>query len=295
MKQLLVLSGKGGTGKTTIVASFIELMEGKAYADCDVDAPNLHLLAQMVGDPIKADYYGMEKARINPAKCLGCGLCEDHCAFDAIEATTYEGEKVYQIKPYACEGCSVCQAVCPEGAVSMAYSKDGETMVYKDKAVFSTATLKMGSGTSGKLVTEVKKNMKNNVVEDAETVAIIDGSPGIGCPVIASVTGVSLILLVTEPTVSGFSDMKRVVEIAEHFKIPVALCTNKYDINRDKTQEIKDYAQEKNLSYVGVIPYDPGVAKATNEGLSVIRTKTKATSYIKDIYQRTNDLLKEIH
>jgi len=294
MKQLLVLSGKGGTGKTTIVASFIELMQAKAFADCDVDAPNLHLVTKMAGEPIQGDYYGMEKASVDPTKCLGCGLCEQHCAFDAIEAQVSEGRKVYQVKPYACEGCTVCQAVCPAEAISMSYSKDGETRVFKDQAVFSTATLKMGSGTSGKLVTEVKQNMKNNLVDGGADLAIIDGSPGIGCPVIASVTGVSLVLLVTEPTVSGISDMKRVVEIADHFKIPVAVCTNKYDVNLDKTEEIKAYVQEKNLTYVGVIPYDKGVAKATNQGVSVITTETKATAYIKEIYKATIDLLERI-
>lgn len=181
MKQLLILSGKGGTGKTTVAGAFISLSKAKAYADCDVDAPNLHLISHWSSAPQRSDYFGMPKARINTAKCIGCGECLSHCRFDAIKAGT-----PFRVKPFACEGCGVCVAACPADAVSMEPAPAGELALYRDDArVFSTAKLAMGSGTSGKLVTEVKRRMGSDA-GDAE-LAVIDGSPGIGCPVIASI------------------------------------------------------------------------------------------------------------
>lgn len=291
MKQILILSGKGGTGKTTMVAAFIELLNAKAFADCDVDAPNLHLLMNMNKKPETTDFYGMEKAIINEAECIGCGKCQSSCRFDAIDKINTANGIKYRIDTYACEGCSVCQYVCPVNAVSLGQNVDGEMQVYKEDRVFSTATLKMGSGNSGKLVTEVKKNMKNNVDEKSVDIAVIDGSPGIGCPVISSVSGVSLILLVTEPTVSGISDMKRVVEIAAHFKIPVAICTNKYNVNENKTNEIKAYAKKNNIDFVGVIPYDKQVAYATNQGKSIMNVESIAGEYIEKVFANTINLL----
>jgi len=292
MKQILILSGKGGTGKTTMVAAFIELLDAKAFADCDVDAPNLHLVMTMEKEPETIDFYGMEKAKIDVEECIGCGKCQSSCRFDAIkEINTANGIK-YEVNPYACEGCSVCDYVCPVDAVSLGFNIDGEMQVYKEDRVFSTATLKMGSGNSGKLVTEVKKNMKSHLNQEVVDVAVIDGSPGIGCPVISSVSGVNLILLVTEPTVSGISDMKRVVEIAEHFKITVAICTNKYDVNEEKTNEIKAYAKKNSIDFVGVIPYDRQVAYATNQGVSIMKVDSIAGDYITKVFTNTMDLLK---
>jgi len=294
MKQLLVLSGKGGTGKTTIVASFIHLLKAKAFADCDVDAPNLHLVTSMKSIPRKTDYYGLDKAIIDEAICIGCGKCMANCRFNAIS----ELNGTYTVNPYSCEGCSVCEVICPVGAIEMNQDIAGELNLYKDQAVFSTATLKMGSGTSGKLVTEVKTalttgiktNIENGIFDKVD-VAVIDGSPGIGCPVIASISGVDLILVVTEPTVSGLSDMKRVIEIANFFKIQVAICTNKFDVNLDKTESIKEYAKENNLSYVGVIPYDPQVAIAINKGINVMEDSSQAAKYIQDVFNNTMELI----
>lgn len=292
MKQLLVLSGKGGTGKTTVVSSFVELLDAKAFADCDVDAPNLHLVTDLATDPITSDYYGMDKASINKERCIECGECMNHCRFNAIKKT----DEGYDVNVYACEGCSVCEAVCPVGAIEMKNDIAGNLMMYETKKVFSTAKLKMGSGTSGKLVTEVKKAMKAKTDDQKDhfkeyDIAIVDGSPGIGCPVIASVSGVDAILIVTEPTVSGISDMKRVVELADHFETPVAICTNKYNVNEKKTEEIKAFARSKNIPFVGVIPYDKGVAAATNEGKSIIKRKCPATPYMIEVFHSTMKLL----
>lgn len=298
MKQLLVLSGKGGTGKTTMVAAFIHLLNAKAFADCDVDAPNLHLVTKMKDQPTVSDYYGLDKAMIDLDLCIACGQCMTHCRFDAITYTNGN----YTINPYKCEGCSVCQAVCPVEAITMNPDIAGEKKLYNESSVFSTATLKMGSGTSGKLVTEVKKALITGVKKNIEkerfseedvAVAIIDGSPGIGCPVISSITGVDLILVVTEPTVSGISDMKRVIEIANHFKIQVALCTNKFDVNQDKTDEIKAYARDNNINFVGVIPYDAGVALSINQGINVMESTSPAAQYIHRVFDNTMALINQ--
>lgn len=285
MKQLLVLSGKGGTGKTTVASSFIALHQGKAFADCDVDAPNLHLVTKMEEKPKKTNYYGMEKAYIYEHLCKGCGECIKTCRFHAISKKV---EK-YEINPYACEGCSVCQVICPAGAIEMKKEIAGEELLYRGERVFSTATLKMGSGTSGKLVTQVKKNLLQEVKEKKikEELLIIDGSPGIGCPVIASVAGVDSILMVTEPTVSGISDMKRVVEIAEHFQTPLGICVNKYDVNIEKTKDIEKYAKEKGIAFMGYIPYEKEIVKATNEGKTIIEKECRATTYMKEVYNNT--------
>jgi MinD superfamily P-loop ATPase len=185
MKQLLILSGKGGTGKTTIASAFIRLSKAKAYADCDVDAPNLHLITEQSSEPRKTDYYGLPNAEINPVLCIKCDLCRQNCRFDSISV---EADKKYKVDPFACEGCGVCEAVCPADAVTLKPAVSGELMLFaNEREVFSTAQLKMGSGNSGKLVTEVKKQMKTEAVNTE--FAIIDGSPGIGCPVIASISG----------------------------------------------------------------------------------------------------------
>jgi len=294
MKQLLVLSGKGGTGKTTLVSAFIDLLGAKAYADCDVDAPNLHLVMNASGEPETDSFYGMEKALIDAKRCIGCGVCKTHCRFDAIKPVVIANQTTYHIDSYACEGCGVCEYVCPVEAVSLGYQVDGETNVYHDQAVFSTATLKMGSGNSGKLVSEVKKNMQLYAKEREIDVAVIDGSPGIGCPVIASISGVDLILIVTEPTVSGINDMKRVIEIAEHFKTPVAICTNKYDVNQEKTEAIKSYAEQLGIPFVGVIPYDTQVAVATNMGTSIMKVNAPAGTAIQSVFEQTMKLVKAL-
>ncbi|MBP2633925.1 MAG: ATPase [Firmicutes bacterium] len=263
MKQLLILSGKGGTGKTTLAGAFIKLAKAKAYADCDVDAPNLHLVMEQSVAPKRTDYYGLPKAVINADQCIQCDLCRQNCRFEAINVNDK-----YKVDYYSCEGCGVCETICPATAISLKPAVAGELMLYADENVFSTAQLKMGSGTSGMLVTEVKKQM-NLVTKDAE-LAIIDGSPGIGCPVIASLSGVDLVLIVTEPSISGISDMERIIKTAEQFQIQIAVCINKYDTNLVNTEKIESFCKKLNLSVVGRIPFDSNAVKAINNGLSII-------------------------
>ncbi len=260
MKQLLVLSGKGGTGKTTVASALIKLSKCSAYADCDVDAPNLHITASQMSEPEKSDYYGFGKAEIDQETCINCGLCEKNCRFDAIQGTT--------IDPFACEGCGVCEKICPVHAIVMRDHASGSLMLYKNEHhVFSTAKLNMGSGASGKLVTAVKQRLIKEAEE--EPFAVIDGSPGIGCPVIASISGVHMVLVVAEPTLSGMHDMNRILDTARHFNINCAVCINKYDVNEEHSKKIERDCEDLNIPVIGKIPFDETVLEAVNTCQSI--------------------------
>jgi MinD superfamily P-loop ATPase len=281
MKQLLILSGKGGTGKTTVAGAFIKLSNVKAYADCDIDAPNLHLIMQQESIPENSDYYGLDKAVIDKDKCLMCNLCYDSCRFDAIND--------YTVSLYDCEGCGVCEAVCPASAINLMPYKAGDMTLYRGNQVFSTAELKMGSGNSGMLVTEVKKNMRL-AAADADF-AIIDGSPGIGCPVIASISGVTMVLVVAEPSLSGISDMKRIIETSKKFNTKLAVCVNKYDTNIENNETIKQFCQGNKIDFVGEIPFDKKAVEAVNNGLTIVDIDCAAGEAVREIYKKTMKIL----
>lgn len=285
MKKVLILSGKGGTGKTTVAASFIHFSNAQAIADCDVDAPNLHLVTSLKGTPTITDFIGGEKAVIDPEKCIGCEKCREHCRFHAIEI----GEKGCQIQEYSCEGCGVCAFVCPQDAISLRADLAGRQELYPNAPVFSTAALKMGRGNSGKLVTNVKLAMLKHAPET--DLAVIDGSPGIGCPVIASMSGVDLVLIVAEPSFSGISDLKRLVKTAQSFQVPIAVCVNKYDVNPKKAEEIQDFCLKHNLAFNGLIPYDKQASEAVNAGKSIAETDCPMQKALKQVYQKTINLL----
>ncbi len=283
MRQLLVLSGKGGTGKTTVSSAFIKILDAKAYADCDVDAPNLHLVLSQNAKVVKTDYYGLPKAEIDSERCAQCGLCKQACRFDAIYVNNQ-----YHIDENACEGCAVCELVCPSNAITMRPSINGEIKLFKNHSTFSTAQLKMGSGNSGMLVTDVKKQMKNNA-EDVD-ISIIDGSPGIGCPVIASLSGVDMVLIVTEPSLSGISDMERIIHTAQKFQTKICICVNKYDVNLDYTEKIQDYCKKNHLPFVGKIPYDTKAIKAINNALTIVDVDCEAKKAVTDVFNQTMEI-----
>lgn len=288
MKRLLILSGKGGTGKTTTAAAFIQFAQAKAVADCDVDAPNLHLVTSQGETPEVSEFLGGEKAVVDPEKCIGCGVCEAYCRFHALEQ---KGGK-YAVNEYACEGCGVCEYICPQEAVHLQKDVAGRKELYLGDRVFSTATLKMGRGNSGKLVTEVKLAMLKHAPETE--LAIVDGSPGIGCPVMASASGMDLILVVAEPSLSGLSDLQRLVKTAQTFQTKLAVCVNKYDVAPEKAKQIKAFCEEEQIPFVGTLPYDKSASKAMNEGKSIAEVDCPLRDTLRMVYDNTRKLLQEM-
>ncbi|MEA4896747.1 MAG: ATP-binding protein [Christensenellaceae bacterium] len=289
MKQLLVLSGKGGTGKTTIASALIHLSDAKRFADCDVDAPNLHLSIQIPPEKAEEDYYGLPKAQIDEGECGRCGLCMSLCRFDAISRLE-DGR--YRIDPAACEGCALCEAVCESRAISMQPAITGRLVAYRgDGRFFSTASLRMGSGNSGKLVSVVKKKLLESGA--AGRFAVIDGSPGIGCPVIASVSGVDMVLIVAEPTLSGVSDMERVLKTAFRLGVKCAVCVNKSDVNERIADEIESFCGKAKIPFVGRVPYDRSVVEAVNAGVDVVDRGGSAARAIEALHGRVSALLRE--
>lgn len=288
MKQILILSGKGGTGKTTIASAFIKLSKAKAFADCDVDAPNLHLIMEQRTAPQTSDYYGLPIAELEQSICNGCDLCRQSCRFGAISVV--DGR--YEVNRFACEGCGVCEFVCPVGAIKLQPAVAGNLVLYADeKSVFSTAQLKMGRGTSGLLVTEVKKQM--NSASAPTPFAIIDGSPGIGCPVIASLSGVDMVLIVAEPSVSGISDMERIIDTAARFGTEILVCINKYDTNIENTEKIESFCKTHGLTFVGKIPFDSDAVKTVNNGQTIVDIDCLSGRAVKEIYVQTMAILEQ--
>lgn len=280
MKQVLILSGKGGTGKTTIASGLIKLSHAESFADCDVDAPNLHLMMDFKTEAFKSDFYGMPKAFIDNDLCIKCGKCQIYCRFGAIM-----NEDAYRVNPTNCEGCAVCELVCPVKAIHLKTHVSGRTTLYKEgPRVFSTAELNMGSGNSGKLVTEVKKQLTNQKREG--NISFIDGSPGIGCPVIASISGVDLVLIVAEPSVSGLSDMLRLIETTRKLGVEMLVCINKYDINEAITGQIKALCDAEKIEYIGRIPFDSKAVEAINKGMTIVEMSSPSGDALKAIYEK---------
>jgi len=250
MNELLVISGKGGTGKTSLAAAFAALSDNKVICDADVDAADLHLvMAPTVKE--QHDFQAGYTAVIKADKCTGCGICRDLCRFDAISNN-------YVVDPTACEGCSVCVHFCPENAVDFVRNTCGQWYVSDTRfGPMVHARLGIAEENSGKLVTLVRQEAKALAEGQGRSFVLTDGPPGVGCPVIAAIGGVDGVLLVTEPTVSSIHDMQRVVELAAHFQVPVMVCVNKWDLNPDMTSKIERFAREQGLSLAGNIPFDP--------------------------------------
>ncbi|HII86159.1 TPA: (4Fe-4S)-binding protein [Candidatus Bathyarchaeota archaeon] len=269
MKQLTILSGKGGTGKTSIAASFAVLAENAVVADCDVDAPDLHMLLHP--EVIETQQFrGPKVAVINETECIRCGLCKEKCVFSAVTDDL-------KIDAVVCEGCNVCSIVCPAKAIYLTERISGSAYVSKTKYGFmSHAILYPGESNSGKLVTLVRQNAKILCEKEKRNLIIIDGSPGIGCPVIASITGVDAALVVTEPTLSGIHDLERVLELLNHFNVTPFVCINMYNVNVENANKVLSYCRGNGTCVVGVIPFDSMVTQAMVNGKTVVEYSSES-------------------
>ncbi len=285
VKELVVISGKGGTGKTSIVASFAALAENAVLADCDVDASDLPLVIEpriLRREP----FTGGSRARIRPEHCSACGNCSEVCRFDAIHIDgPGDGviDKTFRVEPLACEGCGVCAWFCPEGAIEFGPVVNGEWFISETRfGPMVHARLGIAAENSGKLVSTVRTNARQIAGERGLDLLLIDGSPGVGCPVIASITGASLVLVVTEPTLSGLHDLERVAELTGHFGIPTLVCVNKWDLNPEICERIESGALQMGLGLAGRVRFDRAVTEAQSLRKAVIELQRDGCS--QDIY-----------
>jgi MinD superfamily P-loop ATPase len=297
-KELAVISGKGGTGKTSIVASFAALAEGAVLADCDVDAADLHLVL----DPQylrKEPFSGGKRARIMAGHCTACGKCEEVCRFDAIY---YDGpgngtiDRTFRVDPIACEGCGVCAWFCADEAIEFAPAVNGEWYVSETRhGRMVHAKLGIAEENSGKLVSTVRQEARTVARELDAGLIIIDGSPGIGCPVIASITGADLVLVVTEPTLSGLHDLDRVADLTKHFGIPTLVSVNKWDLNPEITSRIEEESRGRGIEMAGRVRYDRAVTDAQIHRLAVVEyQRNGCADDIRGVWKEVGERLRPV-
>ena len=263
MKQLLIISGKGGTGKTVITASLAHLLKNKVIVDCDVDAADLHILLHPRIKE-KHSFQGTPKAKIDLEQCTGCGECIKVCKYDAISPQ-------FIVDPVSCEGCRVCKYICAVQAITMKENISGEWYISETEyGLFLHAKLGIAEENSGKLVSVVRQRAKETAEKKNADYVLIDGPPGIGCPVIASITGADLVLVVTEPTLSGLHDLDRVADLTGHFQIPALVCVNKWDLNPQVSSRIEARARQRGLVLAQKVRYDTVVTEAQVRGRTVV-------------------------
>jgi MinD superfamily P-loop ATPase len=279
--NISVLSGKGGTGKTTIAVGIADIIKNSIKIDCDVDAANMYLFYK--GEQINfEEFFSGEKAYIDLNKCIKCGKCEENCKFDAI--------KENKINFLKCEGCGVCNLVCPSEAITLSENKVADIVEYKlEDGYLIKSDMEIGADGSGRLITKLRENAKKY-----GDINIIDGSPGIGCSVIASITGVDIALIVTEPTLSGIDDLKRILELAKTFNVLPLVCINKYDINLNISKKIEQYCNDNKVEIISKIPYDDFVLKSINELKPITLYKdSKAGKEIKEMVKKILKIYRE--
>ena len=291
IKEIVIVSGKGGTGKTSLSGAFATLLQNKVIADCDVDAANLHLILNLGETSDTTIFTGGKKAKINPESCTWCGTCREACRYTAIS-------KDFVIDPFLCEGCGACYSLCPAGAVGFSSHLAGycHGSSIEDNGPFVFAELLPGEENSGKLVAMVRSEARAEAEKAGSRFILIDGPPGIGCPVISSLTGTHLAIVVTEPTPSGMHDLTRIVDLAHHFQIRTALIVNKSDINPQYVQEIRSYCDARGLIYLGDIPYEPKVTEAQKQAKTILEHDPgcAASGAIRRIYAKLESILEEL-
>jgi len=288
MKEIVIISGKGGTGKTVIAASIAVLAKNKVMGDCDVDASNLYLLLHPEIRE-KNDFYAGLIPIIDLEKCTNCGRCQEVCRFEAIK--TIKSQTVIDL--VSCEGCGLCALVCPVQAIQMKENHCGEWYIADTKyGPLVYARLGIAEENSGKLVTLVRQNAQAIAKKNDFELIIVDGPPGIGCPLIATLSGANLAVVVTEPTLSGIHDLERVAKVAQHFGVKTVVIINKYDINLENSAKIEDWCKETNISVIGKIHFDNIITEALVKGVPVVEySDNRVTKEIKNIWQKINQLI----
>jgi MinD superfamily P-loop ATPase len=295
MKELVVISGKGGTGKTSIVASFASLAEKAVIVDCDVDAADLHLVLQPQVQR-REDFTAGSKARIKPGHCTACGKCEELCRFDAIY---FDGPgngrvpRTFRVDTIACEGCGVCFDFCDDKAIEFEPAVCGQWFISQTRCgPMVHAKLGVAAENSGKLVTHLRRTAQELAAQQKREMILCDGSPGIGCPVIASLTGASLALFVVEPTASGRHDFLRVAQLTMRLGVPGILAVNKADLNEEVTSDLEEFARQNGIAVVGRIPYDPAVTQAQISRKAVVEaSQGPAAEAIRNLWTQTQTYL----
>lgn len=287
MQEIVVISGKGGTGKTSVAASLAILADRPVIADCDVDAADLHLV---LSPEVREchEFFSGHEAVIDGGKCVGCGLCSTLCRFDAVSMDSKSvGGVAFRVDPIACEGCGVCARFCPVQAIEFPERLCGDWMVSDTRCgPLVHAKLGVAAENSGKLVSLVRREARRIAEAEGRSLIIVDGPPGIGCPVIASVTGATLVLVVTEPTVSGEHDLERVLSLTRHFGIPAAVCVNKWDLNPDMAGRIEKKAIQKGAKVVGRIRYDRVITQAQLQKKAVVEITADCVQDIQGLWRQ---------
>jgi len=293
MREVVVISGKGGTGKTSLSAAFAYLEGSNALvSDCDVDAANMHLLLD-ANFKNREDFFSGEIAVIDPDTCTNCGDCYDVCRFDAITPS----DDFHVVDPISCEGCWYCFRVCDHDSIVMQTQKAGDVYIsdIKNSSKMVHAKLGFAAENSGKLVAKVKQEAKMLALKEDKSYVITDGSPGIGCPVISSLSGASLVVLVTEATVAGLHDLKRVQELVKTFNYKAVCIINKYDLNEDMTQKIEAFLEAEQIEVVGKLPYDETFTKALAVAQPIVEYSTdgELSELVKESWEKIKTIIKE--
>ncbi len=286
IKELVIISGKGGTGKTSVTASFAMLADNAVMADCDVDAADLYLILEPDIQQ-RQQFISGHLAAIRPEDCIACGECFNLCRFNAVrQGKSGTDEAPFSIDPLACEGCGVCVRFCPEKAIDFEEQVCGEWFVSETRhAPMVHAKLGIGAENSGKLVATVRQEARQLAEKQGRKLIIVDGPPGIGCPVIASVTGASMVLVITEPTVSGEHDLERVLALTKHFNIPTAVCVNKWDLNPGMTRRIERKAVDAQATIAGRVRFDAAVTTAQINALATVEEECDAADDIRELWE----------